>query len=176
MTSVLEIRRRRRSRGAAAVEALIVCGLLMTCLAGVLFFHRLYAAKLFTIREARRDLWNQALPGCNGAVVGEVINLVRASWDLGENICSVGADGTCETGSVMGFSMGYDSQGPNWAAPGERNGAADRAVNGSYKITWSGTAHTDNTAACNEQPQDGTRGTMVDVIGYAIDLFVPFDI
>jgi hypothetical protein len=81
------------------------------------FFHRLYAAKLFTIREARRDLWSQALPGCNGAVVGEVINLVRASWDLGENISSVGADGTCETGSVMGFSMGYDSQGPNWAAP-----------------------------------------------------------
>jgi hypothetical protein len=67
-------RARLRTRGAALVEGLIVAGLLVVCLGCVLFAHRLYSAKLATVRQARLDAWGRALPGCGGANIDSILS------------------------------------------------------------------------------------------------------
>jgi hypothetical protein len=58
------LRRRRRSRGAVAIEALIIASLLVTVLGAGVFMHRAYATKLRMVREARVAAWLPALRGC----------------------------------------------------------------------------------------------------------------
>src|SRR5690349_8171441 len=63
--STLKLRRQRRSsRGAALVEAIIVSIMLMTMMAGGLFFHRLYEAQHIAIERARLEAWTRSNKGC----------------------------------------------------------------------------------------------------------------
>ena len=75
-------RRRRFARGVVLVESLIVIGFTAFMLAAGIFFHRLYANKIYTMREARRKAWSEATPGCNGGVTGEMFGAALGIVDM----------------------------------------------------------------------------------------------
>ena len=83
--------RRSLERGAILVESLIVCTLLITSLVCALFFHRLYAAKLRAIREARFLVWQAAnSPGCGGSSIDLQAILGQAVTGLGRPLGTPG--------------------------------------------------------------------------------------
>jgi hypothetical protein len=170
----------RRRRGAVYVESVVVSMMLALMLGGVFFFHKLYAGKLFTLRQARLQAWSTAYGGsCGGAVTNAALNMVKTAWEAGENVCSGVTGNDCESGGALGLSMGFDQGGatPDWAASGQGNGSEQVAVatrgSGSGPLTpnWSGSVSTRTAVGCDETPQQGERPNMPDVVTYAAELF-----
>lgn len=68
-------KRRHRRRGAALTEAVIVIVFFLMVFGCGSFVHRLYAAKMNTVRNARERAWVQAMQACpSGGVRGESID------------------------------------------------------------------------------------------------------
>jgi hypothetical protein len=132
-----QISRRRRQRGAALVEAIIVSSMLMLFMAGGLFLHRLYVAQHKAIEQARLAAWSQAMQGCASQVD---LDGVWQGAGLGTPSVDV------ETESVPGFfgSVNHTSGSASQTAT-----AHGRIGGGSYTLTSS------DTVACNEVPQNG---------------------
>src|SRR4051812_21041364 len=76
---------RRGTRGAILIESVIVITMLAVAMVVLAFFHRLYSAKLATMRVSRLDAWTQAMPGCgSGAKLdGDGISSVTDATDNG---------------------------------------------------------------------------------------------
>jgi hypothetical protein len=66
------------------VEGLIASTLLALFLAGTVFVHHLYSAKLATITEARSKAWLGALRGCGGGLIAGILDSVGAISGLSE--------------------------------------------------------------------------------------------
>lgn len=151
---VLRLRRRRRARGAALVEAIIVSAMLMTMMAGGLFLHRLYAAQHRALEEARLAAWSQALGGCNSGI------------DLGAVWRETGASDApvdVQTESAPGF---FGAVGHTSGSASKTASAHARVGGGSYTLTAS------DSVACNEIAQD-PRGDVASLIGYITSNVVP---
>ena len=157
---LLRLSRRRRSRGAVFVEGIIVASMLMLMMAGALFFHRLYSAKLRTMRESRAAAWGQALPGCNSAV--ELVALWQA----------VGLADAATGGALDGLNE--DSNGaPQWMSVGRKEDvktatATEHAVLGGKSFNLK----TVNSVVCNEVGDDH-RGDIIGVLQYMWDTIIP---
>jgi hypothetical protein len=148
------------------VESLIVSMLLMTSLICALFFHRLYAAKLRAIREARFLVWQAAnSPGCGGASIDLKGILAEAVAGLGRPLTSAGEF------ERPGVAAGR--AGSSRVAPSFFGAIAQRSQTSSY----SATAHEAlggaryslravDTVACNETPAS-PRGDMLSIFGFA---------
>jgi hypothetical protein len=105
--------RRRRARGAVAIEALIVSSLLVSVLAAGVFVHRAYATKLRVIREARVAAWQPALKGCASlpglsamapavSGLGDESGTGNVSDDATESWVSVGDKSESRSGEASG--------------------------------------------------------------------------
>ena len=62
-------RKRRRRQGVVLTEALLAIGMLIILLAGVTFFHAMYAAKTDTMQRARLQAWAGTRFKCESADV-----------------------------------------------------------------------------------------------------------
>jgi hypothetical protein len=150
----------RRQRGAIFVEAIIVSSMLMTMLAGAIFFHRLYSAKILASREARLAAWQEAEAGCASRLgVGQIFNLINI------NNC---ADETC---SVGGLDTQTD-EGPNWLEMGAKTSeishtatAHARAGGNQYSM------RSKIRVICNESRQND-RGDLASIGKYILDAVI----
>jgi len=148
-----KLRRRRRGRGAALVEAIIVSAMLMTIMAAGLFLHHLYVAQMKALADARLAGWSQALAGCNAGVD------LGAIWsESGQNAAPPDVD----TESTPGF---FGSVGHTAGSASETATAHARIGGGSYTLT------AQDSIACNEVAQG--RGDVLSIIGYVSSNVVP---
>ena len=148
------LEQRRRARGAALVEGIIVASMLMTLMAGGLFLHHLYLAQLKALGDARLSAWSQALQGCNSG-----IDLAGVWRDAGESSSPIDV----ATDSVPGF---FGSVSHNEGSASDTASAHARAGGKSYKLTAR------DSVACNEIPQN-ERGDVISLIGYITANVVP---
>lgn len=167
MTPCLAKRRRRsRERGAILVESMIVSTLLITSLICALFFHRLYAAKLRAIREARFLAWQSAdSPACGGASIDlpgilreAVVGLGRPTGTPGEFEPPTVRAGVAGSGRVAPSFFGGIAQRSQTSSS---SATAHEALGGA---TYSMRAV--DTVACNETPAS-PRGDMLSIFGFA---------
>jgi hypothetical protein len=152
-----EARVRRRRQGAALVEGLIVASLLTLFLAGAVFIHGLYSAKLQSIARAREQAWARALPGCEGGLTSLLMNaLTGGAFDV---LAGLDAAGVVET--------------PQWMANFGRGVGAPPAVNvdappliggGSFRV------ETRTSVACNEFGDDEEGSLLVNAADIIRDL------
>ncbi|MGC4093351.1 MAG: hypothetical protein QM756_36755 [Polyangiaceae bacterium] len=158
--------RRFRVRGAVLVESLIVTSFLIVALIAGLFFHRLYAAKLRAIREARVEVWLAAnSAGCGGGTIdlGEIVrtalsdllhgDVAPSSW-VDEATTPGMAGGTSEPPAFFG-AVGHRSQSSSFSV------ASHPALGGGAR-----TLRATDRLACNELPAS-SRGDMLSVFGFA---------
>lgn len=150
----------RRQRGAIFVEAIIVSAMLMIMLAGGIFFHRMYQAKLQAVREARLGAWQTAEQGCATMMgAGQLFSLVADGDCAGDN-CSVGG-------------LGVESEEkPGWLEIGAETGQASYTV--SAHALAGGGAHTMrayNRVICNERRQN-RRGDLTSIGDYILDAVI----
>jgi hypothetical protein len=128
--------------------------------ASALFFHRLYAMKLQTMRTSRAAAWSKALPGCNSAV--ELVAL----WQ---------AVGVANAASGDAFDgLNEDSNGvPRWMEVGRQADVKTATVNMDQVIGGkSFEMNTVNSVVCNEKGDD-TRGDIIGVLQYMWDAIIP---
>jgi hypothetical protein len=148
----------RRQRGAVLIEAAIVSGLLMTLFAGAVFFHRIYSAKIQSIREARLAAWQAAEVGCDSLLgLPQVANLVPFD-DCLDFSCSLGG-------------LGVESeQAPDWLESlGAKTGEGTNVVVSPTRIggqSYAMAAH--NRVICNERNRS-ERGDILSLFGYILD-------
>ena len=167
MTAPLGKRKRRAlQRGAILVESMIVSTLLITSVIGALFFHRVYAAKLRAIREARFLVWQAAnSPGCGGTNIDLQGILAEAVAGLGRPFGS--------PGEFAGPTVGAGIAGSGRVAPSFFGAIARRSQTSSSSATGNqalgaGTSsmRAVDTVACNESPAS-PRGDMLSIFGFA---------
>ena len=156
------LQRRQRSRGAVLVEGIIVIAMLMIMMASALFFHRLYATKLATMRLSRAAAWSKALPGCNSAV--ELVALWQA----------VGVANAASGDTFDGLNEDSNDV-PKWMEVG-RQADVKTATLKEDQIIGSKTydLKTVNSVVCNEKGDD-TRGDIIGVLQYMWDAIIPGD-
>ena len=156
------LQRRRRSRGAVLVEGIIVSAMLMTMMASALFFHRLYAVKLQTMRTSRAAAWSKALPGCNSAV--ELVALWQA----------VGVANAASGDAFDGLNEDSNDV-PQWMSVGRQSDVKNETVTTDSVIGGkSFDLKTVNSVVCNEKGDD-TRGDIIGVLKYMWDAIIPGD-
>ena len=157
---------RARQRGAILIESLIVCSLLITVMICGLFFHRLYAAKLRAVRDARLRVWQAAdSAGCGGRPID-----LRAIAE--EAVAGLGSPFGAPPSSV-GAGLRVGRRGGATSAPGflgaiaHRNQTSTASASshpriggGTYRLSVS------NQLACNEQVA-APRGDVLSVFGFA---------
>ena len=158
--------RRRRQRGAILLESLIVCSLLVTVMICGLFFHRLYAAKLRAVREARFRVWQAAdSAGCGGtpidlrAIVEEAVAGLGRPFGVGSS--SVGSG--LRAGRVGGVTSAPAFIGAiaHRTQTSAATASSHPAIGGGvYRLSVS------NQLACNEQVAS-PRGDVLSVFGFA---------
>lgn len=154
ITSRKRSRARRRGRGAALVEGIVVTSMLTTMMAGGLFLHHLYLAQMKAIGDARLAAWSQALKGCNSGVD------LGAIWsEAGESSAPIDVD-TDSAPSFFGAVSHNSGSASETATPDGRVG------NESYKLTIN------DSVACDEVPQN-QRGDVISLIGYVSANVVP---
>jgi hypothetical protein len=158
-------RRRALQRGAILVESLIVSTLLITSIIGGLFFHRVYAAKLRAIREARFLVWQAAnSPGCGGANIDLQGILAEAVAGLGRPLGSPDEFAP----PTVGAGVAGGGRAPSFfGAITRRSQASSSSATGNEALgagTYSMRAV--DTVACNETPAS-PRGDMLSIFGFA---------
>ena len=105
----LALLRRRRARGAAFVESLIVISLILLVLYAVLWLHGLYSAKLATLQSARVQAWTDALQGCPPPELADRAAQTTSNADTGP---SGGPEDN--SGDFAGLRADTQDNGPDW--------------------------------------------------------------
>ncbi len=154
------LKRRRHGRGAVLVEGAIVIAMLMIMMGSALFFHRLYAMKLQTMRMSRAAAWGKALPGCNSAI--ELVALWQA----------VGVANAASGDAFDGLNEDSNDV-PRWMDVGREADVKNATVNQDQVIGGrSFDVKTVNSVVCNEKGDD-TRGDIIGVLEYMWDAIIP---
>jgi hypothetical protein len=134
--------------------------MLMTMFAGAVFFHRLYAAKIRAVREARLDAWQAAEAGCATQMgMGQLFNLVSID-NCADESCSVG-----------GLNTSSD-QGTAWLELGAQTSEVSHTVTAHARA--GGQSHSVrayNRVICNERRQNA-RGDLASIGGYILDAVI----
>jgi hypothetical protein len=153
-------RARARQRGAIFVEAAIVSTMLMTMLAGGVFFHHMYDAKILAGREARLKAWEEAEKGCPSKLgAGQLMNYITPDSCVDES---------CTVGGLSAVS----EESPNWLAMGAKVGDVTHSATEDEIV--GGKAHsfrTINRVVCNESRQD-SRGDLKTIGDYILDAVI----
>lgn len=158
MVPVANFRTRRAKRGVVFVEAVVVSILLMLLLAGGLFFHRLYAKKMETIRSARSTVWVEALEGCGyNMTAAEAFQHVTGGAPSSEAL----PDGVSQDVNRMIGKL------PMRSASAAGSVTADQRVGGGSYAT-----STRTQVACADLPQK-KRGDPYDVFKFAAPMLLP---
>lgn len=154
------LRSRRRGRGAVLVEGVIVISMLMIMMASALFFHRLYAMKLQTMRQSRSAAWGKALPGCNSAIG------LAALWQ------AVGLANAASNGAFDGLNEDSNDV-PMWMSVGRESDVKSVTVTQDQVIGGKGfDLRTVNSVVCNEVGDD-SRGDVISVLEYMWEATIP---
>lgn len=157
---VRRFKARRRGRGAVLVEGAIVISMLMIMMGSALFFHRLYAMKLQTLRTSRAAAWGKALPGCNSAV--ELVALWQA----------VGVANAASGDAFDGLNED-SNDAPKWMAVGRQEDVKSATVTEDQIVGGqSFNVKTIQSVVCNEKGDD-TRGDIIGVLEYMWDAIIP---
>lgn len=148
---------RARRQGAALVEGLIVASLLMLFLAGAVFVHALYSAKVQSIARARQEAWARALPGCEGGLTTLLLNaLTGRAFDA---LAGLDAAGIVDTPDWMA------SYGRGVGSPPDVSVAAPPLIGGgSFRV------RTRTSVACNEFGDDEEGSLLVNAADIIRDL------
>src|SRR4051812_48264526 len=153
-TLIARIKARRRARGAVLVEGIIVSSMLITMMAGGLFLHRLYAAQIKALENARLAAWSQALQGCSSG-----IDLAGIWQEAGESSAPLDVD----TDSAPSF---FGTVSHTSGSASETATADARVSDKTYTLSAR------DTVACNEVPQN-PRGDAISLIGYISANVIP---
>lgn len=154
------LRARRRSRGAVLVEGAIVIAMLMIMMASALFFHRLYAMKLATMRQSRAAAWSKALPGCNSAIG------LAALWQ------AVGLTNAAAGGAFDGLNEDSNDV-PMWMSVGRESDVKTETVSADKVIGGKAfDLRTVNSVVCNEKGDD-ERGDIIGILEYMWEATIP---
>jgi hypothetical protein len=166
MSAKLEkLRHRARRRGAVLIESIIVSTVLIICVIGALFFHRLYAAKFRAIREARFQVW-QAVnsAGCGGPTIDLHRIMTEAISGIGHG--SFAPSGWVRAGVTPGMAGGTTVPsffgGVSHRNQGNTQSASSHPAlgAGSYRLSAV------DQVACNEQVASA-RGDLLSIFGFA---------
>lgn len=141
---------RRPRCGAVLVEGLIVASMLALFLAGCVFVHSLYSAKLRTVADARHDAWVGALRGCEGGLLTALIN----SFGVITALTEVEQAGLADTPDWL-TGMGRHTGNP----PARNVTASPLLGGGSYRL------QTRTSVACNELGGDENGGLLLSLAG-----------
>ncbi|MBI5537775.1 MAG: hypothetical protein HY898_33935 [Deltaproteobacteria bacterium] len=134
-------RRRRRSRGAAMVEALAAVPFFIIIFASMLYVGRLYGEKQRTLRQAKEYAWTYAMRNCTGSAQ------------------NVGTEGNGGPGIDLGEANNYKGVGGDKSLSKDF-GTSVATVQGKVtasKIIGGKTNNLSTTTRvqCNEEPVDG---------------------
>jgi hypothetical protein len=154
-----QIQSRQRRAGAVLVEGLIVACALALFMAACVFAHRLYSAKLSTLREARRLAWMDAMDGCGGALLGALLDGFGALTVLNE----------ADQQGLIDAPEGLTSMG---RAPGDPPSIS--VESGPMLGSTSHTISTRTSVACNEYGDDDTGSLLLNLAGMVREV-VPID-
>jgi hypothetical protein len=137
------------------VEALIVAAMLMTLLAGGLFFHRLYTTQERVMGEARQAAWSKALRGCSSTVdLGSI-------WaDVGPNAAPIDIESEATPSFFGAVRLVGGSANGSVSSPARIGG-------GSYAMNIK------NSVACNEIVAENKRGDLANLLGYVTSNVLP---
>jgi hypothetical protein len=135
--------------------------LILTLICG-LFFHRLYAAKLRTIREARLQVW-QAVnsPGCGGAtidlqaILSQAVSAISGGPIDGSEVITPGMTGGATVRPAFFGAIAHRSQ----ASSSSVSAHADMG-GATYQL------NVVDQVACNELVASA-RGDMLSIFGFA---------
>jgi len=165
---------RRRARGAAFIESLIVISMILFCLFAVLWFQALYATKLQVMQSVRANAWNSALAGCEGLEQSQ--GLLTESATRSEALSAKGrADSTDGDASGLTANTEGDST-PGWFALREGGEYEDAVDFGNFGKPGSMPVGTRRKFQCNERPNPQeltlSAGDLLSNLGSVIrDLF-----
>jgi hypothetical protein len=138
---------RRRARGAAFVESLIVISLILLCLWGTLFLKFIYSTKLASIQAARNKAWSAAVGGCKPPPVKAI------SDDATHRSETDGADSTSDSseGQIAGLTADTTQDTPQWLSL-QDGGDATEGLPGGKNFDGSGLSIvTTRKILCNEK-------------------------
>jgi hypothetical protein len=138
--------RRRRGRGTIMVETLIVLIIMIIAVNIGMLFYVIFATKVYTMRKADMDAWNEALPGCEGGALGQLL----------------------EAPSAL-ITAAADDQGRN--DPGSQGLTVGARVKSHSESVDKWTLKSGSRVACNEITQDDTD--FISVIQWAIKEIIP---
>jgi hypothetical protein len=154
------LKRRRDTRGAAMVEALVVIPAFVVVFISLLYMRGVYDARLESMRSARRDVWQTSLAACGGG-----------------SGAGGGADGSLDAAAGYMSSAKRVAQGRTLTKPLE-TGLSTGEATASASARGHETAHgmleglsmtTKNQVICNEKQADVSR---VDILR-TIDALYP---
>jgi Flp pilus assembly protein TadG len=142
-------RRRRHTRGAALVEAVVVLPVFVALLAALFYVTELYLHKLGAFHEARQSAWSHALGGCHAPTRSARTQL------RGHAMASLGARGVTlpsESGGLAAAAGGADVAG----AINASTATASRRLREDRLLGLLPTAvSADTELPCNERPRSG---------------------
>lgn len=138
------IRRERRARGAALVEAVAAIPFFLVAFACSLYVAHLYGEKLRTMRDARQAAWTYAMHDCTGSGASTSPDGSTPLGDLGG-----GSDPNLYNGDAIGAGS-FTKEWGTAVATAESQASASRIIGGfSKKLA------TTTRVQCNETPHDG---------------------
>lgn len=158
------LRRRRKSRGAAMVEAVVVIPFFIIIFASMIFVAKLYGEKQRTLRVSKEYAWTYAMANCESGGANTTLESGGSPMgQLGSQDPNVVSDPLHQ---FNGSDPGMDKFDKNW-------GTASSTVTGSVTASKAIGGFTNNLSTttkvqCNEKRQEGNvRG----LFHFAWDLF-----
>ena len=138
-----QIRRRRRARGAAMVEALVTIPFFIIIFASMLYVGRLYGEKQRTLRQAKEYAWTFAMSNCSGSAQN----------------AGMGSSGNPGNGIDLGEANNYKGVGGDQSLSkdfGTSTATVQAKVTASNLIGGkTNNLSTTTRVQCNEEPIDG---------------------
>lgn len=156
--------RRRRERGAALVEAVVIVPFFIIIFASMIFVGQLYGEKQRTIREAKQNAWVYAMGNCQGSMSD-----VSSETDGDPMGQLQSSDPNVDPGQTQQFS-GSD---PGMAKLQQDMGTAVATSTGKVTASkgiggFTNSLSTTTRVQCNEPPIDGN---LFGVFKFAWNLF-----
>ena len=159
-----KFRRRRRSRGAAMVEAVVVIPFFIIIFASMIFVAKLYGEKQRTMRVAKEYSWTYAMSNCESG--GANAALESGGSPMGQMETEDPNVNSDPLEQFNGSDPGMDKFNKDW-------GTASATVTGSVTASkaiggFTNDLSTTTKVQCNEKRQ---KGNLRGVFGFAWDLF-----
>jgi len=144
------LKRRRRERGAAMVEALVAIPFFILVFGFTMFLGTFYGEKMRTLRVSRECAWSNAMLGCNGGCQASV------GVTDGEQLTPPDAQDPAANGAPGSEIMSKDWYQATFTV---KSSATASGVIGGFSKPLESTTR----VMCNEEPENGD---LAGVVGY----------